>query len=171
MAKGPRLRIARPLRILLVEDNPDDAEITRRAVARALPCEIEVIEDGATAVARLRGIHGTNGGGAASSRAQGQTRPDLILLDLRLPAMGGLEVLRAIRTDPALERTPVMMLTSEQGDDAIISDAYASGSNTYFAKPATRAGFAEALRVLAFGVTDEPNADASDDADPSSARP
>ena len=69
--------------------------------------------------------------------------------------MGGLEVLRRIRSDPAFERTPVMVLTSERDDDRTISDAYAWGSNSYFAKPATRAGFAEALRILALGVADE----------------
>jgi CheY-like chemotaxis protein len=154
---------------LLVEDNPDDVEITRRAVARALPCEIEVIGDGATAVARLRGVHdGVPPRG--SGDGAGVPLPDLILLDLRLPAMGGLEVLKAIRTDPALERTPVMMLTSEQRDDGAISDAYASGSNSYFAKPATRPGFAEALRALALGVTDAPaDAPADDVAPPSDA--
>ncbi len=150
MGKGPRPRLERPLRILLVEDNPDDAEITRRAVARALPCEVEVIDDGAAAVARLSGA-----GEGERNRTATLPKPDLILLDLGLPAMGGLEVLRRIRSDPAFERTPVMVLTSERDDDRTISNAYAWGSNSYFAKPATRAGFAEALRILALGVADE----------------
>jgi CheY-like chemotaxis protein len=152
---------------LLVEDNPDDVEITRRAVARALPCEIEVIGDGATAVARLCGAS-AGAAGDEPARGPGNLRPDLILLDLRLPAMGGLEVLRAIRTDPAFERTPVMMLTGEQGDDHVIADAYASGSNSYFAKPATRAGFAEALRVLALGAVDAQEDGAPDGVTPAS---
>jgi len=139
---GARPRLERPLRILLVEDNPDDVEITRRAVTRALPCEVEVIADGAAAVARLTG--------AGVSRQ----KPDLILLDLKLPAMGGLEVLRVIRGHRSFDRTPVMVLTSGD-DDRTISDAYAWGSNSYFAKPATRAGFAETLRSLAIGVADE----------------
>ena len=158
MGKGPRRRLTRPLRILLVEDNPDDVEITRRAIARALPCEIEVIGDGAAAVARLTSAANAGERGDRRRRApvpSGRPKPDLILLDFELPAIGGLEVLRAIRGDPALDGTPVMMLTGER-DDGTISDAYAWGSNSYFAKPATRAGFAETLRALALGVTDAP---------------
>jgi CheY-like chemotaxis protein len=140
MARGPRPPWKRPPRILLVEDGPIDALVTRRAAERALACEIEVIRDGEAAVVEL----------ARRSRSQ-RALPDVVLLDLRLPGRSGLEVLRAIRGDPAYRLTPVIVLTTS-GDDEAILECYAAGANSFLEKPATGERFAEALRVLNAGA-------------------
>jgi CheY-like chemotaxis protein len=116
----------------LVEDNLDHVVITRHAVAAILPCEVEVVSDGAAAVARL------------AEKAP----PDLILLDLHLPSMSGIDVLRRVRSDPAYARTPIIVLTAAGDDEDLILDCYASGANSFLAKPATDKRFAEALRLL-----------------------
>ena len=128
----------RPLRIVLVEDNPDDAEITRRAAKRAVRCDVEVITDGAAAVAALAPVAGPPA-----------HAPDLILLDLGLPGRSGIEVLRELRTVPALQRTPVIVLTGVGEDEEAILECYSHGANSFLVKPATDAGFAEALALLA----------------------
>jgi CheY-like chemotaxis protein len=134
---GPSPQDGRPLRILLIEDNLDHVVITRQAVACILPCEVEVVNDGAKAVARL------------ADASRGRPRPDLILLDLHLPALNGIDVLRWIRQEPAYDGTPVIVLTAAGDDEALILDCYAGGANSFLSKPATDKRFAEALRVLA----------------------
>jgi len=121
----------------LVEDNLDHVVITRQAVTSILPCEVEVVGDGAKAVERL-----------AESPAL-RRRPDLILLDLHLPGMNGIDVLRWLRRDPAYHGTPVIVLTAAGEDEALILDCYKSGANSFLSKPATDKRFAEALQVLA----------------------
>jgi len=121
------------LRILLVEDNPDDAEITRLAAGRTLPCRVEVITDGVAAIQALRG----------------EDPPDVILLDLRLPGASGLDVLRHVRSRTAYRGTPVIMLTTVGDDEDAIVACYAAGASSFLQKPATDARFADALRVLA----------------------
>jgi two-component system response regulator len=128
----------RPLRIVLVEDNPDDAEITCRAAQRAVRCDVQVIPDGAAAVAALAPT-----GGPPALAA------DLILLDLGLPGHSGIEVLRQLRLGSAHRRTPVIVLTTVADDDEAILECYAHGANSFLAKPATDARFAEALALLA----------------------
>jgi two-component system response regulator len=128
----------RPLRILLVEDNPDDAEITRLAAERTVPCQVTLIADGVSAVRALAGHEGA-----------GAERPDVILLDLRLPGANGLDILRHIRAQEAYRDTPVIVLTTVADDEATILDCYASGANTFLQKPATSQRFSEALQVLA----------------------
>lgn len=137
MLRGPE--DGRPLKILLVEDNLDHVVITRQAVASILPCEVEVVHDGAKAVARLM------------DAAHARTRPDLILLDLHLPSMSGIEVLRRVRSDPTYAGTPIIVLTAAGDDEELILDCYASGANSFLSKPATDKRFAEALRVLTAG--------------------
>ena len=137
MLRGPSRTDGRPLMILLVEDNLDHVVITRQAVASILPCEVEVVNDGKKAVERLAAL------------ATGCDVPDLVLLDLHLPAMNGVEVLRWMRTEPAYAVTPVIVLTAAGDDEALILDCYASGANSFLPKPATDKRFAEALRVLA----------------------
>jgi two-component system response regulator len=135
--RGPRPENGRPLKILLVEDNLDHVVITRQAVTSILPCEVEVVNDGAKAVERLAAL------------ATASDVPDLVLLDLHLPALNGVEVLRWMRTEPAYAVTPVIVLTAAGDDEALILDCYASGANSFLPKPATDKRFAEALRVLA----------------------
>ena len=137
MLGGPSPQDGRPLRILLVEDNLDHVVITRQAVTSILPCEVEVVNDGAKAVERLATI------------SPGRSRPDLILLDLHLPALNGIDVLRWIRRESAYDSTPVIVLTAAGDDEALILDCYASGANSFLPKPATDKRFADALRVLA----------------------
>ena len=136
MLRGPSPEDGRPLKILLVEDNLDHVVITRQAVTSILPCEVEVVNDGAEAVARL------------TQTSPAWRRPDLILLDLHLPSMNGIDVLRRLRSDPAYNATPVIVLTAAGDDEALILDCYASGANSFLSKPATDKRFAEALMVL-----------------------
>jgi CheY-like chemotaxis protein len=142
MLRGPSRTDGRPLMILLVEDNLDHVVITRQAVTSILPCEVEVVNDGGKAVERLTRS-------AASGRAAERRDPDLILLDLHLPVMNGIDVLRWIRSQPEYRGTPVIVLTAAGDDEALILDCYASGANSFLPKPATDKRFAEALRVLA----------------------
>ena len=135
MLRGPRPENGRPLKILLVEDNLDHVVITRQAVTSILPCEVEVVNDGVKAVEKLAAL------------ATGSV-PDLVLLDLHLPGMNGVEVLRWMRAEPAYAVTPVIVLTAAGDDEALILDCYASGANSFLPKPATDKRFAEALRVL-----------------------
>lgn len=143
MLRGPSRTDGRPLMILLVEDNLDHVVITRQAVTSILPCEVEVVNDGGKAVERL------TGSAAPSGRAAERRDPDLILLDLHLPVMNGIDVLRWIRSRPEYRGTPVIVLTAAGDDEALILDCYASGANSFLPKPATDKRFAEALRVLA----------------------
>ncbi|MEB2285073.1 MAG: hypothetical protein B6D46_10050 [Polyangiaceae bacterium UTPRO1] len=142
MLRGPSPPAGRPLTILLVEDNFDHVVITRQAVTAIVPCEIEVVSDGRQAVERL------------AKSPQAQPRPDLILLDLHLPVMNGIDVLRWVRRDPAFHGTPVIVLTAAGEDEALILECYTSGANSFLPKPATDQRFAEALRVLAGASSD-----------------
>ena len=137
MLRGPSPEDGRPLKILLVEDNLDHVVITRQAVTSILPCEVEVVNDGAKAVTRLADMLATGG------------RPDLILLDLHLPSLNGIDVLRWLRNERVYDGTPVIVLTAAGDDEALILDCYASGANSFLPKPATDKRFAEALQVLA----------------------
>jgi CheY-like chemotaxis protein len=137
MLRGPSPHDGRPLRILLVEDNLDHVVITRQAVTSILPCEVDVVNDGGKAVEWL------------TETPAVRSRPDLILLDLHLPVMNGIDVLRWVRGQPAYHGIPVIVLTAAGEDEALILDCYASGANSFLPKPATDKRFAEALRVLA----------------------
>ncbi len=141
MAGGPAPAMDRPLRILLVEDNPDDAEITRFAAERTVSAEVTLISDGASALRALEGelLHAGK-------------RPDVILLDMRLPGADGLEILRHVRRLSAYRETPVIVLTTVGDDEATILDCYESGASSFLEKPATSQRFAEALKVLASAV-------------------
>jgi CheY-like chemotaxis protein len=105
--------------ILLVEDNPDDVTLTLRALNRQnLANHVHVVHDGAEALAYLRG----NG------------HPRLVLLDLKLPKVSGLEVLEEVKQDDRLRSIPVVMLTSSR-EEPDIKRAYALGVNSYIVKP------------------------------------
>ena len=123
--------------ILLVEDNPDDEALTLRAFKKSnIRNEVVVMRDGAEALAYL-----FPGNGEAAPR------PALILLDLNLPKVGGLELLRKMRADERTQPIPVVVLTSSRLDEDIL-DSYRNGANAYVRKPVRFSDFAEAVRTL-----------------------
>jgi len=123
--------------ILLVEDNPDDEALTLRAFKKSdIRSEVVVLRDGAEALAYLFPGNGDT-----------VPRPALILLDLNLPKVGGLEVLRRMRADERTQLIPVVVLTSSKLDEDIL-DSYRNGANAYVRKPVNFADFAEAVRTL-----------------------
>ena len=123
--------------ILLVEDNPDDEALTLRAFKKSdIRNEVVVMRDGAEALAYLFPGNGDT-----------VPRPALILLDLNLPKVGGLEVLRRMRADERTRMIPVVVLTSSKLDEDIL-DSYRNGANAYVRKPVNFSDFAEAVRTL-----------------------
>lgn len=128
----------KPVQILLVEDNPDDVEITKRALAKSrVANELHVVRDGQDA---LDFVFNRGEFGAAQ-------RPDLILLDVNLPRVNGMEVLESIRTDERTSVIPVIMLTASDREEDVVK-SYKLGSNTYIQKPVEFAKFLTALDVL-----------------------
>lgn len=126
-----------PRTILLVEDNADEAELARAALAESgLPHRLVVVEDGADALAYLLDA------ASAARRA-----PDLVLLDLKLPGIGGLEVLRRLRADRRTTLLPVVVLSSSL-EDADVRASYALGANSYVRKPVDFAEFRRAAAQL-----------------------
>jgi two-component system response regulator len=127
--------------ILLVEDNPDDEALTLRALRRShLLNPIEVARDGVEALDFLfaRGAH--------AARAD-DPLPTLVILDLKLPRLDGLGVLRAVRADLRTRFLPVVILTSSQEERDLIS-GYTLGANSYVRKPVDFNEFLEAAKVL-----------------------
>jgi two-component system response regulator len=114
--------------IVLIEDNPEDAELTLRALRRAnLVNPVRVLEDGAAALDFLLG-RGTDPNGP------GTPRPRLVLLDLKLPKLTGIEVLRKLRAEERTRTLPVVVLTSS-AEDSDIRECYSLGVNSYIVKP------------------------------------
>ncbi len=127
--------------ILLVEDNPDDVDLTLRAFRKNnISNEIVVARDGVQAIEYLSST-GMYSGNTADDL------PQLVLLDLHLPKVSGLEVLRAIRADPRIRLMPVVVLTSSSEEPDIIS-SYQLGANSYIRKPVDFDQFLEAARQL-----------------------
>ena len=124
-------------KILLVDDNPDDVFLTIHAFRKAgIDNEIIVASDGVQALDLLL---------PRDDRAP--LRPAIILLDLNMPRVGGLEVLAKLRADPATRRLPVIvMTTSDQERD--IAFSYDGGANSYVPKPLTPEGFLAAAKTL-----------------------
>jgi len=128
--------------ILLVEDNPNDVELTVNALKEAhLLNEIDVVNDGERALDYLfrRGDYA----GLTSPL------PAVILLDLKMPKVDGHEVLRAIRADPVLRLTPVVMLTSSR-EESDLYRSYENGANAYVVKPVGFEEFVSAINKLGF---------------------
>jgi len=127
--------------ILLVEDNPADEELTLRAFRKSnISNPIAVVRDGAEALDYLfaRGAH--------ADRAA-QPLPQVVLLDLKLPKLDGLEVLRALRADQRTRLLPVVILTSSVQDQDLLS-SYSLGANSYVRKPVDFNQFLDAVRQL-----------------------
>ena len=127
--------------ILLVEDNPNDLELALHGLRRHnLANHIQVARDGAEALDFLFGT------GAYAGRAV-QSGPQVILLDLKLPLVDGLEVLQRVKSDPRTQRIPVVVLTSSREDRDIV-ESYRLGVNSYIVKPVDFEQFAEAVRQV-----------------------
>ena len=127
--------------ILLVEDNPNDVELTLHALKRHnLANRIHVVRDGAEALEFLF----CTGAYADRNIANG---PKVILLDLKLPLVDGLEVLQGIKGDPRTRPTPVVVLTSSHEERDIV-ESYRLGVNSYITKPVDFEQFTEAVRAL-----------------------
>jgi CheY-like chemotaxis protein len=127
--------------ILLVEDNPDDVALTLRALKRAkVANEVTVAEDGEKALEFLFAA------GAQSGRPKG-AQPAVVLLDLKLPKVDGLEVLRRMRGDERTRLLPVVILTSSKEEQDLIS-GYSLGANAYIRKPVDFQQFSEAIQQL-----------------------
>lgn len=130
-----------PVQILLVEDNPNDVELTLQALrASRLANEIKVVRDGAEALDFImcRGPH---------ANRDINVGPKVILLDLKLPKVDGIEVLRQTKADPRTKMIPVVVLTSSTQDKDIV-DSYQLGVNSYIAKPVDFQQFIEAVNHL-----------------------
>lgn len=129
------------IEILLVEDNPSDVELTLHALKENnLTNRIEVVRDGAEA---LEFIFCT--GAYVNRRIENSLK--IILLDLKLPKVDGLEVLRRIKSDPRTRTIPVVVLTSSREERDIV-ESYQLGVNSYIVKPVDFEQFTEAVRHL-----------------------
>ena len=127
--------------ILLVEDNPDDVELTLRAFSQYnISNEISVVRDGAEALDYLFAT------GAYSDRDK-TTMPAVVILDLKLPKVDGLEVLQRMRADERTKLVPVVVLTSSKEEQDMVS-SYRLGANSYVQKPVDFTEFIEAARQL-----------------------
>jgi two-component system, response regulator len=127
--------------VLLVEDNPTDEKLTMHAFRKGnLTNEVVVVRDGAEALDYLfaTGAHAGNAG---------RPLPALVLLDLKLPRIEGLEVLRRIRADQRTHVLPVVVLTASHEDEDLVR-SYALGANAYVRKPVDFGNFVEAARTV-----------------------
>jgi CheY-like chemotaxis protein len=121
--------------ILLVEDNPDDEALMLRGFRKSkLANRIEVARDGAEALASLLG-------------PDARPLPTLVILDLKLPKVDGLEVLRRVRTEERTRMLPVVILTSSKEEQDLV-ESYRLGANSYVRKPVDFLQFAEAVQTL-----------------------
>jgi len=129
--------------VLLVEDNAADAELIVRALRKRNLCNrVFVVEDGAEALDFVfcKGKY---------AQRDGRDHPKVMLLDLKLPKLDGLEVLRALKADDRTRGVPVVMLTSSR-EDPDIQAAYALGANSYVVKPVDFDAFVDAMSNLGF---------------------
>jgi CheY-like chemotaxis protein len=127
--------------ILLVEDSPDDEALTLRALKKNnISNQVVIAHDGAEALDYLFGRGAYDGRDTSAL-------PQVVLLDLKLPKIDGLEVLRTIRGDARTKRLPVVILTSSKEESDLL-DGYELGANSYVRKPVDFTAFAEAVRHL-----------------------
>lgn len=133
--------IVKGIAILLVEDNPDDVEITKRALEEGkVRNTLYVVRDGQEALDFL--YH--QGEYVDESKAP---RPGLILLDIRLPKIDGIEVLGRLKSDPNFRKIPIIMLTVSDNDEDI-NKCYDLGANSYIVKPVEFDKFVQAMKSL-----------------------
>jgi two-component system, response regulator len=129
--------------ILLVEDNPHDVKLAMHAFQiHKIANKIEVVRDGAEA---LEFIFCTD----RYAHRRMENRPRFILLDLKLPLVDGLEVLKRIKSDPRTQATPVVMMTSSKEENDLV-ESYQLGVNSYIVKPVDFEQFTEAVRQLGY---------------------
>jgi two-component system response regulator len=131
----------RPVEVLVVEDNPQDLELLLRALKKAnIGNRIEIARDGAEALEFIfcEGAH---------RERQIEDAPRVILLDLKLPKVDGLEVLQRIRDDPRTKTIPVVVLTSSKEQRDLV-ESYRLGANSYVVKPVSFEQFASAVQQL-----------------------
>ncbi len=132
----------RPIEILLVEDNPDDEQLTLVALRdNHLANKVHVVRDGAEAIELL------SCSGRYAHHTPASHVPRLILLDIKLPKIGGIEVLKFIKTSAELKLVPVVMLTSSREERDLL-ESYELGANSYITKPVTFEQFSEAMRQI-----------------------
>jgi len=137
------MSITNPVEILLVEDNPQDLELALRALQKGkISNRIQVARDGAEALDFIFG-EGPHVGRKLSDG------PKVILLDLKLPKVDGLEVLKRLKTDPGTMMIPVVVLTSSKEQRDVV-ESYKLGVNSYIVKPVNFERFAEAIQELGF---------------------
>jgi len=123
------MTLANEVEILLVEDSPEDAALTMRALSRRnIANRVHLVRDGVEALAYLRDM----------------AQPKVMLLDLKLPKVSGLEVLRMVKSDPRLRSLPVVILTSSR-EEPDIATAYDLGVNSYIVKPVDFEQFVRAV--------------------------
>lgn len=128
----------RPIRILLVEDHRPDVTLTRRAFRRLkTEVDIQVVYDGFEAMSFLQ----------KRGRYTEALQPDLILLDLNMPRMGGHEVLMAMSQDPVLRAIPVVVLTTSGSADDV-GKSYQNGCNSYLVKPVRFDEFMRTVEII-----------------------
>lgn len=127
-------------RILLAEDSPHDAELTIEALAEShLANSVDLVRDGAEALDYLY-----RRGGYADRE---NVNPSVLLLDLKMPKVDGLEVLRQIKADPRLKTIPVVIMTSSREEQDLVL-SYELGVNAYVVKPVEFGGFVEAVKQV-----------------------
>ena len=128
----------RPIHILMVEDDPADVRLTREALKnKKVHTTMDTVEDGLEAMAYLR----------REDNYAGMPRPDLILLDLNMPRMDGREVLSELKKDPRLKSIPVIVLTTSEGEEDILS-AYEMNANCYITKPVDWKQFIRVVELI-----------------------
>ncbi|AXR81605.1 response regulator [Natrarchaeobaculum sulfurireducens] len=130
-------RFEEPVEILLVEDNPGDVRLVEIALRElSTDTELDVATDGTKALETLSGC------------LRNESVPDLVLLDLNLPRMGGFEFLDEIQDQPALARIPILVLTGSNACEDV-AESYERAANAYLTKPADPAAYIEMVEAVA----------------------
>ena len=132
------MRSLEKMKVLVVEDNPNDVTITKRAMRKSdVKCELHVARDGEEALDALY----------QKGEFVDTPRPDLILLDINLPKINGLEVLAKVKEDERLRRIPVIVLTISEREEDMVK-AYDSGAASYMTKPVDSKDFERLIQTV-----------------------